>query len=294
MERVKKLKKVDLIFCADIHVRETHPICRTDDFCEVTQWRKLSFIYQLQMQHNCPVFHSGDLFHHWKPSPALLSKTLEYLPNSFYTVYGNHDLPQHNLELKDKCGIYTLLQANYLSVLGECSWGQIPKEGSWHMHTNNRTILVWHKFVANSETKLWPGAEVSTAKSLLKKYPQFDVILTGDNHQPFVEEYKGRLLVNPGSLSRQRTSETHHPRVYLYHSIDNTVTEVLLPIEENVISRDHLEVEEQREARVGYFVNQLSDAWEVDIQFDENLQRFEKTNQIRKSVMNIVYKAADL
>jgi DNA repair exonuclease SbcCD nuclease subunit len=299
MERVKKpLKKVDTIFTSDWHIRETPPVCRMDNFCEVTQWRKIDFISELQVKYNCPVYHAGDLFHHWKPSPALLSETINHLPDQFYTVYGNHDLPQHNLELKEKCGIYTLYVAD--KIHPQCktdieflSWNEFPK-------SKTANIIVWHKFVANSDTELWPGAEVDQARALLRKYPQFDVILTGDNHQPFVEEYQGRILVNPGSLSRQKSSETHKPRVYLYHAEDNTVTPVFIPIEENVISREHLEIEEQRSARMEKFISTLDtelkdsdkNTW---TDFEENLRLFELKNpKINKSVIELTYKAADL
>ena len=56
----------------------------------------------LQQKYDCPVYHAGDLFDYWKPSPALLAKTMEHLPKDFYTAYGNHDLPQHNIELAYK------------------------------------------------------------------------------------------------------------------------------------------------------------------------------------------------
>ena len=62
----------DFILCADIHLMESTPICRLDDFVEQTQWRKLQWLKDLAIKHNCPVLCSGDLFDYWKPSPALL------------------------------------------------------------------------------------------------------------------------------------------------------------------------------------------------------------------------------
>ena len=104
------MKKADGILCGDLHLTEDTPICRTDNFQEA-QWRKLTFIKQLQEEHDCPVLCAGDLLDFWKPSPFLLSKIIEHLPKQFYTVLGNHDLPQHSLELLEKSGIYTLQMA---------------------------------------------------------------------------------------------------------------------------------------------------------------------------------------
>ncbi|KKL99820.1 hypothetical protein LCGC14_1810530, partial [marine sediment metagenome] len=86
--------KPDLILTSDWHLREDTPICRTDDFWSA-QWNKVDQVMALQSKYDCPILHAGDLFHHWKPSPYLLSETIDHLQGSrFYTVYGQHDLPQ--------------------------------------------------------------------------------------------------------------------------------------------------------------------------------------------------------
>ena len=289
MQRIKTIKTPSLILCSDFHIREDQPICRTDNFFE-TQWKKIDFIASIQLKYNCPVLHAGDLFHHWKPSPFLLSETMKHLPKMFFTIYGNHDLPQHNMELSNKCGVYTLEQAGKLN--GICpegiqflSWGMTPFE-------NNDNILIWHIF--NYQGKLpWPDCPSPTANRLLKKYPQFDLIVTGDNHQPFVEEYEGRLLVNSGSILRQSVSETHKPRIYLWFSETNTVEPVYLPISEDVISREHIEIVEKRNERIDAFVNKLDGEYKTTLSFEDNLKRFEEINQIRQSVMDIVYKSIE-
>ena len=90
-------KNPNLIITSDWHLRETNPICRLDDFVEETQWKKVNFISDLQKKYGCPVVHAGDLFDKWKPSPELLTKTMQHIPNDFHTIYGQHDLPNHNL-----------------------------------------------------------------------------------------------------------------------------------------------------------------------------------------------------
>lgn len=44
----------------------------------------------------------------------------------------------------------------------------------------------------------FPG---KTARDFLAKYG-YDLIISGDNHLTFIEEYQGRILVNTGSLVR--------------------------------------------------------------------------------------------
>lgn len=293
MKRVLKKKRPDLILTADWHLRETVPICRLDNFCEETQWKKVKFVTDLQKEYDCPILHAGDLFDYWKPSPYLLSKTIEALPKKFYTVYGNHDLPQHNIELKEKSGVWTLQMAGsiqlnvFLPNVEFIHWGEYP------VNKEHATLLVWHTFTFQGKEP-FPGCSSPTAKKLLKEYPQYDLIVTGDNHQSFVEEYQGRLLVNPGSIFRMDADQVDHkPCVFFYYADTNTVEPVYLPIENAVISREHIDVIKERDDRIQAFITQLDDNWEVGFSFEENIKQFEQKNNIRKSVMDIIYKALE-
>ena len=291
MIRTKGNKRPDAVLCSDFHIREDQPTCRTDDF-ESAQWKKMDVVKDLQQLHGCPVLHAGDLFDHWKPSPYLLSKTIEHLPKDFRTVYGQHDLPQHNLSLAYKCGINTLAKASILQILEECHWNQYPKQSL--VVFQQRAILVWHKmtYIGN---KPYPNCTDPVAVALLRKYPQFDLILTGDNHIPFSIEHEGRLLVNPGSLTRQTAAQAdHRPRVYLWYANTNTVEPYYLPIEPDVVSREHIERKEQRDARIDAFVSRLDGQWDIGLSFEENLQRFIKVNQIKSSVVEIINKAIEI
>lgn len=294
MERTKQSKTPDLIICSDFHLREDTPICYIGDY-QKEQWDSIDFISELQRKYDCPVVHAGDLYDYWKPSPALLSETIKHLPKYFWTIYGQHDLPQHNLQLSHKCGIYTLLQAEKLKLLYQCSWGQLPLDADTAPRQLGLGIdvLVWHIYNYQGKEP-WPGCTDPTGLSLLKKYPQYDLICTGDNHKPFIEEYKGRLLVNPGSLMRMDADQVDHkPRVYLWYAETNTVEPVYIPIQPNVISREHIELKKQRDARIDSFVSQLNTDWQASVSFENNLQRFEKENTVRNDVMKIIYAALE-
>jgi predicted phosphodiesterase len=288
-------KTPDAILCSDIHLREQteNPVCRTDDWW-AAQWKKIDFISDLQKQYDCPVIHGGDLFDHWKPSPHLLSMTIEHLPANFWTIYGQHDLPQHNLELAHKSGINTLVSANRLTTFDDCHFGQLPNEASMVVHlskTETVKVLVWHTF--NFQGKLpWPGCEALPASKLLKKYPEYDLIVTGDNHQSFVEEYEGRTCVNPGSMMRMTADQADFkPSVYLWYAETNTVKRVYLPIEPDVISREHIDRKRERDDRLDAFVGRLNTEWEAEVSFEENVTRILEENKIQDSVRKIVDKA---
>lgn len=300
---MNKRKSPTCIFTSDWHLREDQPVARLDNYW-THQWVKVQCIKNLQKKYDCDVIHAGDLFDHWKPSPFLLRQTILHLPDQFYTIYGQHDLPQHNLDLVNKCGINVLEAANKLGVLSEkwhieikkdteimgIHWGQTPVG---FINNGGKKVLVWHKMNYQGK-KPWPGCTDPMAASLLRKYSQFDLIVTGDNHKTFHEEYEGRLLVNPGSLMRMDADQINHkPCVYLWYAEDNSIQVIHLPIESNVISREHIEVKEQRDARIDAFVSRLDGSWEAKMSFEDNLEQFFKTNNIRESVKQIIYQSIE-
>lgn len=287
------MKKADFILTGDWHLRDTLPICRTDDFMSA-MWRKVDFIISLQKRHKCPILHSGDLFDTWKPSLYLLAQTIEHLKGSdFWTIYGNHDLPQHNIELKEKSGIYCLEKAAVVTVPPGKHW-DTNFEVTWRgliSEDIERTICVAHVMTYQGK-KPWHDCTDPMAVKLLRQNKEYDLILTGHNHKTFVEEYKGRLLVNPGSILRSNSDQIDHkPCIFLYYAETNEVEQVFLPIESNVISKEHIEQVEQRDERINAFISSLSTEWSVEATFEQNLEKFRQTNDISQEIMNIVINA---
>lgn len=289
MQRTKKIQKQPTaILTADWHLREDTPTAFTGDF-QIEQWGVVTYISSLQKRYDCPVIHAGDLFNHWKPSPWLITMAMRYLPERFHTIYGNHDLPQHNLELADKCGINVLKEAGKLIILPTCHWNQTPNGFS----STSYNILVWHVMTYQGK-KPWPGITDPMAAGLLRKYKSYDLILTGHNHKTFIEEYDGRLLVNPGSITRQSSDQIDHkPAVFLWYTEDNTVERVDLPFMEGVISREHIEVIEQRDARIDAFISKLNGEWQAGMSFEQNIDAFCQANNIRQPIKDIIYKALE-
>ena len=283
-------RKPDLILTSDWHLREDPPTCFMGDF-QKEQWDSVGFIAGLQLQYNCPVLHAGDLFHHWKPSPWLLTNSSSLLPEEFISIYGQHDLPQHNMQLSEKCGLFNLHINGKLTLLRGCHYGQVPNMD--HVfHIKGNAILVWHHMTYINPP--YPGATGGNAISILRKYPQFDLIVTGDNHQSFTTKYQGRLLVNPGNLTRQVADQMdYQPRVALWYADTNAITWVNIPVQEGVISREHIERKESRDARIDAFVSKLDGDWVAGMSFEENLEAFFAKNDTRESVKQIIYKGIE-
>jgi predicted phosphodiesterase len=200
------------------------------------------------------------------------------------------------MELAHKSGLYNLWKNGKVQILN-CmgGWGLKPED--WKNYETNkikgRTYFVWHQMVYQGKLP-WPGCTDPMAAKLLRKYPQYDLIVTGDNHKPFVEEYEGRILVNVGSMMRTTADQIDYkPAVWLWYAETNTVEKVYLPIEENVISREHLEIKEQRDNRMNAFIEKMDDSWDAGLSFEQNLEAYKKTNKVKKSVMSIIYQSLD-
>jgi hypothetical protein len=192
--------------------------------------------------------------------------------------------------------------AHKLAILDNTHWEKLPeKKASWTWDWWNiakqehlqKDILIWHIMTYQGK-RPWAGCTDPLAAGLLRKYPQYDLILTGHNHKPFTEEYNGRHLVNPGSLTRQDADQVDQiPSIYLWFASDNTVQRVELPHEKDVISREHLDKVSQRDNRIDAFISKLDSDWDIGTSFEQNLEECFKANQTRDSVKQIIYKSIE-
>ena len=285
--------KPSAIFCGDIHLRDKKPVARIDEYFPA-MWQKFMFIDSLGLKYKCPILCSGDFFTHWKATPELLSSTIDAINANWYSIYGDHDLSSHSLKLKHKSGLTTLEKAKKVIILkgghgDNKSNTNLPKKARPFV-IKNKKIMVWHVLTWHKELP-YPGCEIDNAKQLLKKYSQYDCILTGDNHLPFVVEHKGRILVNPGSMMRNDADQINYePAVWLYYAETNTVKPIYLPIEENVISREHIEIKNERNERIDAFVSKLKTNFKLTMNFKQNVIRFFGKNKTNKKVKKIILK----
>jgi DNA repair exonuclease SbcCD nuclease subunit len=304
MKRTKKAEKqINAILCSDLHIMEKNPVCRTDDIMKAMV-NKLEWLQNLQRKYKCPVLCAGDIFDHWKPSPLLISTALKWLPDNLIAIPGQHDLPQHNLELIEKSGFWALVEAGKLYFKYDVGkklydqnyrvyltpFGKSPRQPD--KEENN--ILMLHQLTWQKEP--WPGADPKgNARKLLKDNPDFDLIITGDNHQAFTEEYKGRLLVNPGSMLRKSADQIDfRPRVYLWNAESNAVTAEYYPIEKGVLTRQHIDIKEERQNRLDSFIELIqSDEFEITVDFEKNIMKAMEQSKVPQLIKNKVLEAID-
>jgi DNA repair exonuclease SbcCD nuclease subunit len=226
---MKDMNKPSALHIADYHWRDSQPLCRGDDFITALI-NTTDFIHEICERYDIPLIIAGDVFDHWKPSPSLLRMAIEHMP-TFIAIPGQHDLPQHNLRLHEQSGL-SVLEAACVAIvleifLPETIW---PKQSDWVIvgfpygsepsqilgsrYQQRRKICMIHQLVSGG-TSPFPNAKAASVRSLLRKLPDYDLILSGDNHQRFTFEYNNRRVVNPGSVFRTKADQIDHkPAAY--------------------------------------------------------------------------------
>ena len=286
----------DAILSADWHLRENQPAAWTSSYWEA-QDKTMRWLQTLSEDlGQPPVLLAGDIFDRWKPSPYLLSWAIDVIPENTYAIPGQHDLPQHRMEAYDKCGLNVLKMAGVVKAphnkhgwtveLGSGGgavygfpWGSELKARS-EEYASLKGIALAHVMTYRGR-KPYPGCTAPGATKLMKQMPGFDLIVTGDNHEPFVVENEGQLLVNPGSLMRMTAAQIDYkPRVYLWNAERNEAEAVYIPQQEDAMSREHIDVVQERVRRQRNLFAQLPP--EEGIPADDTYKRTGGTKGHRK------------
>ena len=296
------------LIIGDLHIRATNPRYRIDNYYE-TMLGKLNFIFSLAEKENCEaILQPGDFF----DSPDQSNKVeiaLINLLNKYsipvYTVFGQHDtkfrqLFNTTLSVLEAAGVVTILNSDpirydsNINIYG-ASWGEeIPGV----IDKNAINILLIHKMIVK-DTPLWPGQmDYITAKSALLKYDDYDLIVSGDNHQHFTYGKKfGSLLINCGSLMRTTIAQRDHfPTVYIVGTDTGEAVQHLIPIKpiEEVMNLELADEAKERNEALEVFMKGLTSDYGIELNFEENLKNLmienETPSHIKKLANNILEK----
>ena len=311
--------KPAFILAADTHIRDIAPACRTDNYIEAV-FRKLEFLKQTATKYKIDILHSGDIGDKcffvkrenekdkavgWTAevynrfvdmfTENIVSEPFEPIIRS---IPGNHDLPNHDINNLNKSVFHSLMSSKAVHILDEdrddnyvgydvygCAWDcEIPKPA----YPDNINILVIHKMIIN-QLPLWPGQVAPKAIDILKQNPDYNLIVSGDNHDTFVAEYNNRILVNSGSMMRSTTKQfDHKPCFFLYYPESHTIEKIFYPIEspENVISLKHIELKNKNSERTTKYADLVNKSDISDLRtFKENTEIFIADSNISKNVV---------
>ncbi|MFA5397079.1 MAG: metallophosphoesterase [Methanogenium sp.] len=296
------MKKPLFITTADMHLRITNPVYRIDNYKE-SMINKLIQIKRLQQELDVPVLDTGDVFNGWKSTPATECMAFDYLSSPFITIPGNHEIPFHNMNYLDESSLMVLSKAKRIRLLGDINptiinkynifavpYGAEMEEISDDYINEGLNVLLTHHMVTKEKDTRFDHI---TARDMLEKHQWIDVILTGHNHQTFVEEYDGRLLINNGSLMRSSIDQLDHkPCVHIVYD-DLSWERIYLDVApvDKVFNLAHVEMKKKSEEKIENFVSKLKNEYEVGVSFADNIKNYLASNKIRDGVKEVITRA---
>lgn len=259
-----------LILTADWHLRDDTPRCRTDDF-QKAQWEKVDKIYQMAsgIDDGLTILNAGDIFDIGRSAQETEALLFQHLGEGVHMIatVGNHDLPYHSMKQLKNSSINVMFASGVLipalspdepvrwfgdkiHIYG-FPWGMSLEFDPRKLDRNHLNIALVHAYVYNKAAYAKEGQIAVHANTIFQELRGFDLIVTGHNHQPFtVQSPDGRLLVNPGSLTRQAANETHQPRVYIYDTDIRSVQTHMFDIDPKAVTDVHLVAAHAREDRL--------------------------------------------
>lgn len=294
---------MNYILLSDAHLLIKNPVGRLDNLVEV-QFDKLNYVLSYALEIGAIVLIAGDIGdipRSWYLLPKIIETFMEYKNNGLEIgiVYGQHDTYLYSEETKaatmlgilDKSQIVTNLDNVPESfgwddsIYGCYFGGVVPKPKKREYGIN---ILVIHAPIARKPA--FPNHKYIDAKSFLKKYKGYDLILCGDIHRRFLIKYKGRIICNTGPMVRKVAEDynfTFKPGFYVYDSNDRSIRLEEIPHQpaEKVLTRKHIEEPHEMELMMDEFANAIDKEVEMeDSDVIKNIQTFVTANDIEMAV----------
>lgn len=206
------------LVAADLHLRATTPISRSDDMAK-TCLRKLWQLVRYGSDNGLEIILTGDVFDRAENPTWFLNKVIACIEDAnqlnvcITAIAGNHDLRYHSLDNIAESSLWILDKARVMDV----GYGDFEKGGvSFYFYNfgedidgnhkpGNFNVLVTHTPVFADEVPFYMKGAY-TAKELEEKYPMYDLILAGDIHQTCITD----KVINPGSMLRLTSAQKGH------------------------------------------------------------------------------------
>jgi len=274
---------------SDVHLLHKKPEKRIDNILE-EQWNKLEFVFKYCQKNSMSLLQAGDLFdksRDWNTLDRFISLKQKY-SFEMYSIYGQHDMYQRNTGIV--CNMSLLESLGFVRILDKkgiydgiwiygCSFGEKSDK-------NKPGILVIHAPITCKE--LYLGMEYTQASSFLKTYKDYNLILCGDIHVPFIIQKNKRFIVNTGCMVRKTINDDFDPRFYVYDTEIKTLEIVFIPCKPFVeIFREQLDVDTKQ--ILEEFIKEITDYESKGTDILKNIHSFIEKNNLSDDVKQVIY-----
>ena len=301
--------KIIAIAVSDLHLSLKAPRCRgAEPSWFLAMEKTLGQLREMQERFDVPVLCAGDIFDRWNAPAELINWAIDHLPKEIYAIPGQHDLPQHNYEERNRSAFETLIKANRIKGIYDRTDGNLlitsdprnavdywceimgfpfgfpiqKKNYNREKDSVDLRIAVGHEYFWKSGCE-YPGAPKEkrlTKHKLPKGWSNYDLIILGDNHKGFCFKSGSTTVFNCGTFMRRKTDEIDYdPWVGLIYSdghveprLLETKGEKIEVVEDQIDAEIALEVEE--------FMRELGDLAVKSLDFREMVHRYCEENDV--------------
>jgi DNA repair exonuclease SbcCD nuclease subunit len=299
----RKTKSSYALFVGDLHLKEKAPASRTDEWLKAMA-EKLNFISKISREHNATIIQVGDLFDSAKNSNLFLSYVLTYLP--YMTVVpGNHDLPGNTMNNFERSPLNILLKANSIAIgthttcstIGNVKIHYFPygdvnfeEKDKYSVFPDHNNIAVLHHPIYSGQVPFYHKNYAVNVNQIRKYFPEFDWVVAGDIHSPFVNTRKKPYVLNCGSVLRLTSVQKEYkPAIWLMNLDTLEVKKIEIPVQENVMSEDSEKIENKKSESLAAFVEHFRpDKENGFLQYEEYIEKYLKENKVQPAVKKAI------
>lgn len=302
-----------LLITGDWHISKKAPENRLDKDYFGTVLGKVKFIMKVAKEEMVDaILQPGDLFDSAKATynvTASLAKLIRtYTPARFYSIPGQHDLHFHN-HLNLNTPHYMLVSGGIIhapTVLGlKSNRNHLLYTVPWEMKLpptieeggdTYRILLIHKMIIKNRKEKIWPGQkDHALAQNILKKN-NYDLIVSGDNHQSFISRYveggKFKYLFNCGSLIRTNILQANHkPFIIIFDTNDpEGFKKIFIPIQpfKNIMDLEKRNKADKRDEGLNLFIEQLKQTKTAELDYKKNVKILMRHPQVSRDEKEII------
>lgn len=283
------------IISGDNHIRADLPRCRIDDNWEETQNKAIIELVEIANKKDCDLFIVGDLFDTANVPARIISMLINEfskINNKVYILAGNHDLPYHsitNIE-NSSIGIFRNLSRKHHKIkFGMTEFGHWSNFNGT-VKGSESGILFIHKLIFDSAKSIPPNCAGITAAQFLEEN-KYKWVFSSDNHKCFHYEKNDRHIINPGCMIRQSSDEKEYkPSVFFVDTEKEIVERIYLNDNVEMVDDSYIKKENERDERIGAFVEQLKSSKKLSLSFLDNIEKAIEKNKkvLDKSIIDMI------
>jgi len=296
----------------DIHAAFRKPANRLDENYLETIKGKLEQIGNIAAEYDVDVIvQVGD----WFDSPEVSKEVVATMEDIVFdwctttaAIFGQHDISGHNAKTFKRSPLRVLEASRLVTMLTDkhvvfnnpdihfygASFGQpVPVV----KNKDKYNVLVIHAMIGDKE--LYPGQPLQKPRAFLKKHPDYDLVLCGDYHYNFIDEFFGdnkhQIISNAGAVLRKTVGIRDQkliPGVHLIDTVAGTIKRLELAVEpvERILNLEkEIDYTEDINSRLVEFIESLKNNNTKQCLCWENmLLNVYKDREIKISIQNII------